>query len=805
MIRDPYCTSCPMHQGAHGENRCVIGKGQPGARIMVVTKTPVSGGQIRSLLARHELRVPVYVTAAVKCSTGQAAATPADVKVCRAYLDREIAQLQPEWILALGNEALLSVTGHSGIMKHRGKIYPRKDNPAIQVMGTMNPSALHINPSYETGFASDLRLFVSLVSGVKRETKSILARVATEKNINSLFRDLQSAHGVAFDLETTSFEEYQKDSAVISMSVALWQKESTDVEKIWAIPLHHPESEFQQSWKSRFNILTNLIQRIPVKIAQNAKFDCRWTAEFGEQVIATFDTMVAAHLIDENRSKSLESLGREHLVIPSWKMDTSDLLSVSLKEVLRYNSRDALHTARLYFILRDQLKAKPKLARLFKLLAMPVSNALVEAERDGIWIDRLRLNERWEQVKQRLIEIDNALMQWVPASSPHEVNFNPSNFLRWWVFEHLGLPVIKETDTGNPCLDLATKHHLAEHHPVMPLLIERAKQGKMDSCFFSAYDELMDHNDRVHTTFNLAKTVTGRLSSGGLDRDKTLSKPIRAVNFQNVPTDPFVRSVIGSPPKRIFIDADYSQLEFRLACMLANDEMGLHAFATGQDIHLIMAAQLTDKILEEVTKPERTRAKPINFGFLYGSWEKTFIETAWDEYQIEFTMQEARKARRTFFDTWRQLEPWHERQRALVRKNGLVTTLFGRVRRLPNIRSSKETMRWHAERQAINAPVQSLGSDITQLAYLEIRDKLKQADLDVRGLGTVHDSLLYEGDETHIAQTLPIIKETMENLPIKRKFGVDITVPLVTNITCSLHWGEGQELTDAEIYDWKGL
>jgi DNA polymerase-1 len=218
-----------------------------------------------------------------------------------------------------------------------------------------------------------------------------------------------------------------------------------------------------------------------------------------------------------------------------------------------------------------------------------------------------------------------------------------------------------------------------------------------------------------------------------------------------------------------------------------------------------MAAQLINKAIGHVTKQERTRAKPVNFGFLYGSWEKTFIETAWDEYQIEFSMQEARTARRTFFATWRQLEPWHERQRALVRKNGLVTTLFGRVRRLPNIRSSKETMRWHAERQAINAPVQSLGSDITQLAYLEIRDKLKQADLDVRGLGTVHDSLLYEGDETHIAQTLPIIKETMENLPIKRKFGVDITVPLVTNITCSLHWGEGQELTDAEIYDWKGL
>jgi DNA polymerase-1 len=211
------------------------------------------------------------------------------------------------------------------------------------------------------------------------------------------------------------------------------------------------------------------------------------------------------------------------------------------------------------------------------------------------------------------------------------------------------------------------------------------------------------------------------------------------------------------------------------------------------------------KAIEQVTKPERTRAKPVNFGFLFGSWEKTFIETAWNEYQIEFTMPEARKARKTFFATWQQIEPWHERQRALVRKHGYVTNLFGRVRRLPNIKSSKEEMRWHAERQAINAPVQSLGSEITQLAYLEIRDKLKQASLDIRGLGTVHDSLLYEGDEAHIAQTLPIIKETMENLPIRRKFGVGITVPLVANVTCSRHWGEGQELTDDEIYDWKGL
>ncbi|MGH2803394.1 MAG: DNA polymerase, partial [Thermoleophilaceae bacterium] len=625
-------------------------------------------------------------------------------------------------------------------------------------------------------------------------------------------QDCNTAHGVAFDLETNSLEEYRSSSVIITMALALWGKDATDVEKIWAVPLYHSQSPFQSNWQQWFTDITDAIRCIPVRVAQNAKFDCRWTAEFGGGITATFCTLLAAHIINENRSKSLESLTREEMGLKSWKIDTTDLLAESLKKVLRYNAQDALNTGRLYFILREELRQHSDLARIFIKIMMPLSNELVHDERAGVWIDQKRHTMRWAQVRDELAEIDTKLQQWVPPDPPHPVNFNTSNFLRWWLFEHLELPVIKLTENGGPALDIGTKHYLAKAHPAVPLLIRRSSLMRGDTSFFSAYAELMDTNSRIHTTFRIAGTTTGRLSSGKGDTEKALVKPDRAINLQNVPTDPFYRSTIGAPPDRVWIEADFAQQEFRLAAMLADDPTALQAFATGQDIHRMMAAAITQHALSDVTKQERTRAKPVNFGFLYGAWEKTFIETAWKEYQLEFTMAEARRARRLFFATWSRFEAWHEQQRRFVRRHGYVVTLLGRVRRLPNIYSTVETIRWHAERQAINAPVQSLGSDLTQLAYLGIKHELRERGLErwITGLGSVHDSLLFEGDLrdgglAKIRAALSVIKHVMENLPLRRMFGIELTVPMIAEITVGQHWGEGKELSLDEISNWEGL
>lgn len=810
---DAHCTQCVLHTEVTAGHRCAPGKGDESAYLMVVTKWPVAYNTIKNLLIKAGYTQEFYLTAALKCKSEELEPKQKEVKACRPYLDNEIKSVRPTWILALGNEALLATTGHSGIMKHRGHLYPAKADPHIQVMGTLSPAAVHISPTYTRGFEADLQFFIRQVKGIKDSRPKVAYQpVFTFDKLNELYSTLQNWHGVSYDIESNSLEEYKCDSVIISISLSLWQKGASDVKETWAIPLYHPESPFKECWKEIYLNLCKLLNTIPVRVAFNAKFDDKWSVEFGDPVCATFDPMLAAHMLDENRSKSLESLSRQDLMLPSWKIDSTNLLNEPLKKVLRYNALDTLGAARLYFKYRRELMTRPKLARLFKLLVMPVANELVYSERIGVWVDRARHAKRWQAVKDRLTEIDIRLKKWIPPELPTrpngktlEINFNTSDFLRWFVYDYLELPILDYTANGLPSLSQDVKTRLKEQHPVMRLLVARSKWAKYESAFFSAYNELMDENDRVHTTFNLHVAVTGRLSSGKDNSEKVLiKKPIRSTNFQNVPTDKLCRGIIGAPPGRVWINADLSQIEFRIAAWMANDTAALEAFHNGDDIHRLLAAELLKKPPELVTKEERTNTKPPNFLFLFGGQERMFIETAWREYQLVFSMEEARKARHAFFTKWAHMEAWHEKQRRLVRKYGYVVSPFGRVRRLPNIHSSQDTQRWHAERQAINAPVQSCASDITQFAYLLITQKIRELELDVYSLGTVHDSGMYDAAISAVARLLPIIKETMENLPLKKTFGVELGVPIVTEIEVGHHWGEGKELTVNEIYNWNG-
>ncbi|MGH3834116.1 MAG: DNA polymerase [Pseudonocardiaceae bacterium] len=809
-IRDPFCTLCPMHQEAEGDDRCVMGIGPAYSKIMVVTKFPAKYETIAKLLSDVGLEEDFYLTSAIKCRTWSMDPDKSDVKTCKRYLDAEIERVNPEWILSFGNEALTATTGHSGIMKHRGKVYPRKDGRA-KVMGTLSPSAVKISPGYEKGFYGDLRLFASLVTGKADEKwrKVPYRRVHNKADLRELVQALKNAHGVAFDIEGNGFDEWRPDSRMISIAFTLWDKNSTDPEIVWVLPLYHPESPFIRLWRQILRVIGRYLRKIPVRVAHNAKFDCRWLIEFGALISATFDTMLAAHLVDENRSKALESLGREELGIPTWKIPNHDLINQPLPTVLKYNGQDTLVTARLYFALRKEIEAQPNLNRIFQKIMMPASRVITEVERSGIWIDRPKLHENWKIAEEKLENIEAQLMEWVPDETPYLVNFNPSKFLLWWLFEYLGLPVLEiSPKTGLPSLAEKVKFKLRPYHPVIDLLLERGMWYKYVSSFFSAYDELMDDLDRIHTTYKLTGTVTGRLSSGKADEEKVQAKPQRGVNLQQVPRNLFVRRLFGAAPGYVFVSADYSQVEFRIAAMMANAESVFQIYARGEDVHMIMAMQLTGKPKEQITKEERKRAKWVNFGFIYGMSWRTFIDTVWRGYQIKITEEEAKKARRTFFQTFPEFARWHEEQKKFARENGYVSSLIGRIRHLPNIRSNSASVRNEAERQAINSPVQSLASDLTLLSVIRIDEQAKRCGLDMRVLGTVHDEALYEIAEADLPEALPLIHSTMQELPIDKIFGINITVPLIANIKCSKHWDtdengeELKELSEERIYDY---
>jgi len=236
------------------------------------------------------------------------------------------------------------------------------------------------------------------------------------------------------------------------------------------------------------------------------------------------------------------------------------------------------------------------------------------------------------------------------------------------------------------------------------------------------------------------------------------------------------------------VEADFSQIELRLAAMFSKDPELTRTFRSGGDPHTETAASVSGKAPETITKEERKMAKAVNFGFLYGMGAKKFRIYADEKYQVKVSDEEARAYRKAFFNKYRGLLPWHDRQRRLVRNLEHVVSPIGRIRHLPNVRSSDEGLQAQAEREAINSPVQGLASDLTVLSMVLLHERLDSNR--ARIIGNVHDAVLFEIDEDYVTEASALIKKTMEHLPLKRYFGFKPAVPIAVDIAVSDHWGE---------------
>lgn len=828
-VRNAECDLCRLCSQAEGLDRCVTATGNHQAKVLVVGKTPWSERQLKEIstyLERAGFNLDeLAFTSATKCRTWDLAPNKTAIKACRTYLNREVEFIQPEWILALGNEALQAAAGKSGIMNHRGITY---EGPhGSKVIATISPAMVHRNPGQKGGFEADLLYLHKLTEGrdVVGENKPKVYKIANTKAlVKEMCRDISDAHGVSFDIESTGFDEFAPDARVVCIAFTLWGDDSDAPETTWALPLFHPESPWRTHWRPMLKLVAKFVENRPKRIAHNGKFDCRWLRHFGwEHIDLTFDTMLAAHTLDENRPKGLKPLARQLLNAPPWAIDTKDLLETPLDEVLEYCALDTHHAARLYFVLRDDL-LKPenkKKARLFARLILPAANEFIDVERAGVWVDQPTMMSNWHIAQAELAAIEERIREYVPEEHPFKlyyrdgtlkddgVNFNPSNFLRWLVFDHLGLPIIargKEKDDGSPgdpSLAEAVMLELKGSHPIIELLLERVKWNKYCSSFFSAYAEQLDANSRIHTNFKVTGTVTGRLSSGKTDADKVTSrKQIRGVNLQQVPRDKFVRGIFGAPPGSAFVEFDYSQIELRIAAQLAQERTMLSLYAQGQDIHMAMAMRMTGKPKDQVTPHERKMAKAVNFGFLYGMGATKFISTALTNYGLHVAMEEAQAARTAFFAQFPQLLPWHARQRALAHKYKRVETPLGRVRHLPDIDSPDPKVRAEAERQAINSPVQGLASDLALLSFVLVSRRFRKDGLKAHAIGTVHDAVNFEVPNEELPVVLPIIKDTMENLPLEKLFGIHLDVPIIADCKVGSRWGGAQELTAEQVYNF---
>lgn len=812
MIRDENCSKCKLGNLAAAGKVCILAKPVTSKTdILIVTRNPLSD-RARADLDVYLLQAGIHpsrvaVTGATKCSVWGVDPSKIDIKACSAaYLTQEVDELKPKVVVAMGNEALLATLGRSGIMKYRSRTHEWR---GTKVIPTVSPSMVKRNPGQEAGFIADLQFIQRAADGQAAPTAppASIRYVTSGAGVEALTEALRGCYGAYFDIETTGFDEWQPDSRIVSISFTTWSsRDSIGPEECWVLPLYHPESPFKGFWREVFAKLRGVLDGKKV-VAHNGKFDARWTRQFGVPFTLTFDTMLAAHVLNENRPKGLKPLAQALLGVEPWGIDTKDLLNTPLKKVVRYNALDTWWGAHLYFVLRRQLAEQPRLARIAQGLLVPASNELVSVEMAGIWTDREQLATNKAIAEKTLAEIEEKLLAQIPPPEEwppeiNEVNFNRSNFMMWLLFEFYKFPVLARGKTredgspGNPSMAEAVLQRYEQMFPENPLpklLLERTGWYKNLTAFLSAYSEQIDDQDRIHTTFKLHGTVTGRLSSGKNDEEKVTARvQNRGVNLQQVPRDSFIRGLFGAPPGWVFVECDYSQVELRIAAFIAQEPTMIRLYALSEDIHTRMAQKMTGRL--DVTKDQRKKAKAVNFGFLYGMGWRKFIETAWSNYGVVVTEAEAQLFRRLFFEEFPMLVQWHSRQRRLAEQFKRVESPLGRVRHLPDIDSPDGDVRSEAQRQSINSPVQSMASDMCLMSFVIISKKLREMGLRAHSVGTVHDAINFEIPEEEVPIVVPMIRHVMENLPLEKYFGVSLNIPIIGDVKIGRRWGGAQEI-----------
>jgi DNA polymerase I-like protein with 3'-5' exonuclease and polymerase domains len=294
--------------------------------------------------------------------------------------------------------------------------------------------------------------------------------------------------------------------------------------------------------------------------------------------------------------------------------------------------------------------------------------------------------------------------------------------------------------------------------------------------FLRSWTEKIDGDGFMHPNFLLHGTVTGRLSC-------------KNPNLQQVPRDKRLRPLFTAPDGWTFVEADYSQVELRIAAMMSGDPTLLEIYRQAGDVHTATAMLITGLPKEQITEDMRKKAKAVNFGFLYGMGAKKFVIYALDNYGVTVSLQEATLFRERFFEKFYGLPPWHDRQKKLAKRDKRVRSRMGRLRRLPEIDSGDKFSRSEAERQAVNSPVQSLASDMCLFSFVRLG---AEQDWDfIRPVGLVHDAIVLMVRTDRLDEGCRIIKDTMEDVAtMERVFGAHLTVPIEAEVKYG-PWGKG--------------
>ena len=473
---------------------------------------------------------------------------------------------------------------------------------------------------------------------------------------------------------------------------------------------------------------------------------------------AFFDVELAAYLLEPERSKyALSELSQKYL---------QEAAPESFDDEKAQAVWEAKAISRLYPLLGAKLEEE-KLTHLMDTIELPLVEVLAAMEQNGVYVNRAHLAEKTEEVADRLQKIEAAIYEM----AGHDFNLNSPKQLGVVLFEELGLPVRKKTKTGYST-NAEVLESLRLEHPIIEQILAYRLWSKLKSTYLDGIAGLIrTDTGRIHTSFNQTVTATGRLSS---------SDP----NLQNIP----VRTEEGRMIRALFepgegydylLSADYSQIELRLLAHMSGDENFIDAFKRGQDIHARMAAEVFGIPLDEVTPELRRHAKAVNFGIVYGISDFGLARN------LHISRKEAGDYISRYFTRYPGVRAFMDKVVAEAHETGYVTTMFGRRRELPAIKSRNFNQRMLAERMAMNTPIQGTAADVIKLAMIAAYRKLREAGVKSRILLQVHDELVLEVKESEIETVQAILHEAMEHV-------VSLSVPLSIDVHWGRNWAEAK-------------
>lgn len=584
--------------------------------------------------------------------------------------------------------------------------------------------------------------------------------------IKLLLQNLEKQTAVCFDTETTGIDALHAE--LVGMSFAY--------EKGKAFYVPFPEN--QEEAQTLVNKFIPFFENKNIeKIGQNLKYDLKILSNYGVTVKGKlFDTMIAHYLINPDMRHNMDILAETYLKYSPKSIETLigkkgknqlSMRDVPLEDIKEYAAEDADITLQLKEIFTTELD-KTETKKLFDEIEIPLVSVLADMETEGIRLDV-------EFLKQMSTEMDveiKSLEQKIYETAGEKFNLASPKQLGDILFDKLkiGGSKQKKTKTGQYATGEEVLTYLANDNPIVKDILDWRQMVKLQSTYILALPEQVDKKTlRVHTDYMQTVAATGRLSSNN-------------PNLQNIP----IRTERGRQIRKAFvardenytlISADYSQIELRIIAALSGEENMIKAFQDGEDIHRATAAKVFNVALEEVSREQRSNAKTVNFGIIYG------VSAFGLSNQTSLSRSESAALIEAYYNTYPRLKSYISDQVEFARENGYVQTILGRRRYLKDINSANAVVRSAAERNAVNAPIQGSAADVIKIAMINIHKKLRDENWKSKMLLQVHDELVFDVHNNELEKIQPMIKHEMEN-------AFKMTVPLEVELGLGKDWLE---------------